>query len=200
MKSALARHDAILRDAVEANGGLVVKGRGDGVHAVFVTADAAVRAAVACALALQDERWSVTETLRARIGIHTGVADLRDGDYFGSDVNRAARLEGIAHGGQVVCSQATVDLARDRLGDGAAFVDLGEHQLRDLSRPEHVYQVVAPGLGSDFPPLRSMDAFPGNLPRRASSFIGRARDLERVPKALAEFPVVTLTGVGGVGK
>ena len=200
MQQAVARHDVILRQAVEAHGGAVVKGRGDGLHAVFETADAAVRAAVACELAMEDEPWTVSEPLRARIGIHTGVAELRDGDYFGSAVNRAARLEGIAHGGQVVCSQATADLARDGLAEGVAFLDLGEHQLRDLSRPERVFQVTAPGLRSEFPPLRSMDAFPGNLPRRASSFIGRARDLERVPTALADFPVVTLTGVGGVGK
>jgi predicted ATPase/class 3 adenylate cyclase len=200
MSAALARHDGILRDAVESHGGIVVKGRGDGVHAVFRTADAAVRAAVDCERAMGAEQWAVSEPLRARIGIHTGAAELRDRDYFGPSVNRAARLEGIAHGGQIVCSQATADLARDDVDAGVGFVDLGEHELRDLNRPERVFQVTAPGLVADFPPLRSMDYFPGNLPKRASSFIGRARDLDRVPKALAEFPVVTLTGVGGVGK
>src|SRR5262245_29487692 len=97
MRGALARHDVILRDAVEAHGGQVVKGRGDGVHAVFATADAAVRAAIECELTMDAEVWPVSEPLRARIGIHTGVAELRDGDYFGSAVNRAARLEAIAH-------------------------------------------------------------------------------------------------------
>ena len=118
MRVALARHDAILRDLVDAHGGVVVKGRGDGVHAVFATADAAVRAAVDCERAMAAEPWSVSEPLRVRIGIHTGVAELRDGDYFGSAVNRAARLEAVAHAGQIVCSQATADLARDVLPDG----------------------------------------------------------------------------------
>jgi len=138
MRPALARHDAIVRDAIEGHGGHVVKGRGDGIHAVFGTADAAVRAAIDCELTMNAERWRLSEPLRARIGIHTGVAELRDGDYFGSAVNRAARLEAIAHGGQIVCSQATADLARDSFADGVTFVDLGEHGLRDLSRPERM--------------------------------------------------------------
>ncbi len=200
MGEALARHDAILRDALEAHGGVVVKGRGDGVHAAFVTADAAVRAAIACELAMDAEVWPVSEPLRARVGIHTGVAELRDRDYFGSAVNRAARLEAIAHGGQIVCSQATADLARDVLAEGVAFVDLGEHRLRDLSRPERVFQVSASGLQGQFGPLASVDAFPGKLPLQVSSFIGRERELARIVNALDESRVVTLTGVGGVGK
>ena len=146
------------------------------------------------------EVWPVSEPLRARIGIHTGVAELRDGDYFGSAVNRAARLEAIAHGGQVVCSQATADLARDVLAEGVAFVDLGEHRLRDLSRPERVFQVSAGGLQGQFGPLASVDAFPGNLPLQMSSFIGREREMSRTVEALESSRVVTLTGVGGVGK
>jgi predicted ATPase/class 3 adenylate cyclase len=200
MQVALARHDVILRDAVEAHGGVVVKGRGDGVHAVFATADAAVRAAIASELAMDAEAWPVSEPLRARVGIHTGVAELRDGDYFGSAVNRAARLEAIAHGGQIVCSQATADLAREVLGEGVVFVDLGEHRLRDLSRPERVFQVSATGLQERFRPLASVDAFPGNLPLQVSSFIGREREINRTVAALESARVVTLTGVGGVGK
>jgi predicted ATPase/class 3 adenylate cyclase len=200
MEVALARHDAIVRDAVEGHGGTVVKGRGDGVHAVFATADAAARAAIACELAMDAEDWSVSEPLRARIGIHTGVAQLRDGDYFGAAVNRAARLEGIAHGGQIVCSQATADLARDVVGEGVALVDLGEHRLRDLSRAERVYQVAAAGLTRDFPPLRSLDAFTTNLTPQRTSFVGRDAELAAVRDALAEARLVTLTGVGGVGK
>src|SRR5262245_21059896 len=152
MQEALARHDAILRDGVAAHGGFVVKGRGDGVHAVFATADAAVRAAIDCELAMSAEPWTVSEQLRARIGIHTGVAELRDGDYFGTAVNRSARLEAIAHGGQIVCSQTTADLAREVLAEGVVFVDLGEHRLRDLSRAERVFQVHVPKLQRDFPP------------------------------------------------
>src|SRR5215470_6365051 len=198
MRAALARHDAILREGVAAHGGFVVKGRGDGVHAVFATADAAVRAAIACELAVEAETWPVSEPLRVRIGIHTGVAELRDGDYFGSAVNRAARLEAIAHGGQVVCSQATAELARDVLAEGVAFVDLGEHRLRDLSRPERVFQVSASGLEGQFGPLRSLDAYASNLPVQLTSFVGRGREMVDVANALKETRVVTLTGVGGV--
>jgi predicted ATPase/class 3 adenylate cyclase len=200
MSGALARHDAILRDTVAAHEGHVVKGRGDGVHAVFATASDAVRAAIACERALGDEEWQVSEPLRARVGIHTGVAELRDGDYFGSAVNRAARLEGIAHGGQIVCSQATADLARDDLAEGVVLVDLGEHRLRDLTRPERVYQVSAPGLTTDFPPLRSLDAFTTNLAPQRTSFVGREAEVAAVKDALADARLVTLTGVGGVGK
>jgi predicted ATPase/class 3 adenylate cyclase len=200
MRAALARHDEILRVGVAAQGGHVVKGRGDGVHAAFATADAAVRAAIDCELAMGAERWTVSEPLRARIGIHTGVAELRDGDYFGSAVNRSARLEAIAHGGQIVCSQATTDLARDVLAEGVVFVDLGEHRLRDLSRAERVFQVHAPGLQSRFAPLASVDAFPGNLPRELTSFVGRQDELAGIAKALDEWRLVTLTGTGGVGK
>src|SRR6185295_18625871 len=135
--------------------------------------------------------------LRVRMGVHTGVASLRDGDYFGTSLNRAARLMGVAHGGQVVCSQATTDLARDGLAEGVDFVDLGEHRLRDLTRAERVYQVNAPGLASEFAALTSVDAFPGNLPLQVSSFIGRDREVERTIAAFDEARVVTLTGVGG---
>jgi class 3 adenylate cyclase len=198
MQAALARHDEILREGITAQGGQVVKGRGDGVHAVFATADAAVRAAIDCQLAMDAEVWAVSEPLRVRIGLHTGVAQLREGDYFGSSVNRAARLMDLAHGGQIVCSQATADLAREVLAEGVTLVDLGEHRLRDLTRPERVFQVGAAGLEGRFAPLASVDAFPGNLPLQVSSFVGRSRELGRVRAALGEARVVTLTGVGRV--
>ena len=105
------------------------------------------------------------------------MAELRDGDYFGSAVNRAARLEGIAHGGQIVISQATEALVRDGLGEGVDLVDLGEHRLRDLSRAERVFQVVHPQLEQEFPALRSLEAFPGNLPVQLTSFVGREEEL-----------------------
>jgi predicted ATPase/class 3 adenylate cyclase len=200
MRAAMARHDELLRGAVESSNGFVVKGRGDGLHAVFATADAAVRAAIDCQHAMRAEDWPVTEPLRVRIGIHTGAAELRDGDYFGSAVNRAARLEAVAHGGQVVCSHATADLARDALPEGVALVDIGEHRLRDLSRPERVFQVEAPGLDATFGRLGSLDAFPGNLPVQLTSFVGRDDEVAAVTKALDESRLVTLTGVGGVGK
>jgi len=200
MQDALARHDAIVREAVESHGGHVVKGAGDGGFAVFGAVGDALRTAVAVQVALAAEAWDATGPLLVRVGIHTGEAQCRDGDYFGPVLNRAARLMAVAHGGQIVCSQATADLARDVLAGDVKLIDLGEHRLRDLSRPERVFQVDAAGLEVEFAPLRSLDAFPGNLPLQVSSFIGRDRELEQSAGALDEARIVTLTGVGGVGK
>jgi predicted ATPase/class 3 adenylate cyclase len=200
MKRALARHDVILREAVAASGGHVVKTTGDGIHAVFATAHDALDAAVAMQQRLASEPFAETGPLRVRMGVHTCEAEYREGDYFGSEVNRAARLMSVAHGGQVVVSLATEELLRDRLPEECGFVDLGEHRLRDLGRAERLFQVVHPGLQREFGPLLSLDAFPGNLPLQVSSFVGRERELARVAKALGDARVVTLTGVGGVGK
>jgi predicted ATPase len=200
MRAALARHDAILRDAIEGSGGLVVKGRGDGVHAVFATADGAIGAAIDAQVAMDAESWEVSEPLRVRIGIHSGAAELRDGDYFGAAVNRAARLEAVAHGGQIVCSQATADLVRDSLPASLELVDLGDHTLRDLARPERVFQVAHPGLEREFAPLASLDAFSENLPVQVTSFVGRDEDVARIVGMLDEVSLVTLIGTGGVGK
>ena len=133
------------------------------------------------------------------MGLHSGAAQLRDGDYYGSVTNRAARLMSVAHGGQVVVSHTTAELAGDALVD-VTFLDLGEHRLRDLERPEHVLQVCHEDLEHDFAPLRSLDAFPSNLPLQTTGFVGRERELADVASALADARVVTLTGVGGVGK
>ncbi len=200
MQSALARHDEILRDAITAHDGYVVKMRGDGTHAAFATAHAAVLAAVDAQRALVTEEWGEQGALKVRAGVHTGPAEQRDGDYFGTAVNRAARLMSVAHGGQIVCSQATADLARDQLDDGAALVDLGEHRLPDLGAPERVYQVVGPDLPGDFPALRSVDSFPGNLPHQVTDFVGRDEELVELAKLLGRSRMVTLTGSGGVGK
>jgi len=200
MHATLARHDEILRRAVESLGGCVVKTTGDGLHAAFATAGDALGAAVAGQLGVAEEGGGSIGPLRVRMGVHTGDAQLRGGDYFGPSLNRAARLTAVAHGGQIVCSQATADLARDGLPEGVTLLDLGEHRLRDLSRPERVFQVQAPGLLGEFGPLASVDAFPGNLPLQVSSFIGREREVARIATALDRARVVTLTGVGGVGK
>ena len=200
MQDALARHDAIVRGAVESHGGQVVKGGGDGGFAVFSAVGEALRASVAVQRAMQSESWDTTGPLKVRIGIHTGEAQCRDNDYFGPVLNRTARLMAVAHGGQIVCSHATADVAQDAPIDDLKLIDLGEHRLRDLSRPERVYQVDAPGLGGDFAPLRSMDSYPGNLPLQVSSFVGRDKELGQTAAALGETRVVTLTGVGGVGK
>jgi predicted ATPase/class 3 adenylate cyclase len=200
MKGALARHDVILRDAVEGHGGQVVKTTGDGLHAAFAVAPDAAAAALDAQRRLTGEEWVLPELLKVRMGLHTGVAEVRDGDYYGTAVNRAARVAAVAHGGQIVASAATADLVRDDLSPEVALIDLGEHRLRDLGRPERIAAVTHPDLPADFPALRSLDAYPGNLPVQRSSFVGRAEDLAGVRGALEGSPVITLTGVGGVGK
>jgi hypothetical protein len=136
------------------------------------------------------------------MGLHTGAAELRDGDYYGPALNRAARLMAAAHGGQIVCSQVTADLVRDSLPDDLRLVDLGEHRLRDLVRPEWVFQLTHPDLIAEFPPLQSLGVgvLPGNLPVRLSSFVGRGQELDALANALEKSRLVTITGVGGVGK
>jgi predicted ATPase/class 3 adenylate cyclase len=200
MRVALARHDEILRKTVEAHDGAIVKTTGDGLHAAFATADHALGAAVDAQLALTGEVWPLPEPLRVRMGVHTGASEERDGDYYGPAVNRAARVAAAAHGGQILVSHATEELARDSLPAAHALVDLGEHRLRDLARAERVFQLAAPGLAGDFPPPRSVDAYPGNLPVQLSSFIGRDADVSAIVAALRDARLVTLTGVGGVGK
>jgi predicted ATPase/class 3 adenylate cyclase len=199
MAAALARHDAVLREAIEGHAGHVVKTTGDGFHAVFAVAPDALAAAISAQLALQHQSEPFG-LLRVRMGLHTGTAELRDGDYFGSAVNRAARLMSIAHGGQVVCSQATEELLVDAMSEDVTTRDLGVHRLRDLASPVHVWQVVHLELESEFPPLNSLDAFGGNLPVQVTSFVGRDSDVSAIVKALDGSRVVTLTGTGGVGK
>jgi len=197
MKNASARHDEILRDAIAEFGGHIVKMTGDGAHAAFSDAPSALQAALDAQRAFSEHARDEIGSLRVRMGIHTGHADARDGDYFGSAVNRAARLMSVAHGGQIVVSLTTEELLRD--GD-VELVDLGEHALRDLSRPERVFQVAHPGLEGEFPPLTSLDAFRGNLPVQVTSFVGRSDDVARILGVLDEAVLVTLTGTGGVGK
>jgi len=197
MRSALARHDEIVRDAIEAQHGHVVKTTGDGFHAAFAAAHDAVDAAVGAQRALTREQWEDTPPLVVRMGIHTGPAEQRDGDYYGTAVNRAARLMSAAHGGQIVLSLATEELVQEA---GFELLDLGEHNLRDLARAERVFQVVADGLARDFPPLQSLDAIPRHLPLQTTSFVGREADVAAIGGALGAARLVTLTGVGGVGK
>jgi predicted ATPase/class 3 adenylate cyclase len=197
MTQALTRHDEIVRHAIEAHHGYVVKTTGDGVHAAFTAPRDAVDAAIETQLALARQSWPLPEELRIRIGIHTGPAEQRDGDYYGTTLNRAVRLTSTAHGGQIVVSLATEELVRD---SDVELIDLGEHALRDLARPEHVFQVAHPELRRDFPRLASLDAFGGNLPIQVTSFIGRDDEVTRVTSLLDGAPLVTLIGTGGVGK
>jgi predicted ATPase/class 3 adenylate cyclase len=200
MRGVLARHDELVRDAIESRGGHVVKTTGDGFHAVFAEPMSAVDAAVAAQHALVTEEWSLAEHLHVRMGIHTGPAESRDGDYYGTTVNKAARLMSVAHGGQIVVSFVSAELARDALDGGADFLDLGEHRLRDFGQRERVFQVTHPALRSQFPALNSVGVVRGNLPTQLSSFVGRDDEVATLVVALSEARLVTLTGVGGVGK
>jgi predicted ATPase/class 3 adenylate cyclase len=201
MRAALAEHDAMLRNAVESNGGYVVKSTGDGIHAAFDSAHAGVLAAVDAQRALLAHDWSeATGPLRVRMGLHSGEAELRDADYFGPAVNRAARIMAVAHPGQILCSGATAGLVDDEPLPGIELLDLGEHRLRDIARPDRLFQVSAAALPRDFPPLTTLDAAPGNLPPALSSFVGRDDDVSGIAAALHDARLVTLTGVGGVGK
>jgi predicted ATPase/class 3 adenylate cyclase len=192
MRAALSRHDRLLRQTVAEHAGVVFSTMGDGIAAAFGSPSGAIGAALAAQRVLASESWPTATPIRVRMGIHTGEVELRDGDYFGTAVNRAARLMAIGHGGQVLVSSQTAGLFETNWG----LVDLGEQRLRDLDRPMHVFQV---GSGS-FPPLRSLDPFSGNLPLQLTSFIGRGHELARGVDALRSSRVVTLTGVGGVGK
>jgi predicted ATPase/class 3 adenylate cyclase len=201
MRDAMAAHDAMLRAAVIENDGWVVKMRGDGLHAVFASAAKAVAAALAGQRALRSATWHEgIGQLRIRMGLHTGSAQLRDGDYFGPAVNRAARLQEAGHGGQVLISRATASLARDQLQDGIDLLDLGPHQLKDVPRPERIFQLVAPNLQDRFPPLRAQSAIRHNLPVLTTSFIGRKRELDRAKSLLSQGRLLTLIGPGGTGK
>jgi predicted ATPase/class 3 adenylate cyclase len=202
MKASLARHDLLLRQAVENSQGIVVKTTGDGMMAVFITVTAALKAAVWAQQVLLSESWDEIQprSIRVRMAIHTGAAELRAGDYFGTAVNRAARLMAAAHGGQVLISDAAADLAREELPDGVTLLDLGEHRLKDLSRPAHVFQMVHPELARDFPPLVVIDSFPNNLPQQLTSFVGREKELDQTRSRLENARLLTLIGPGGTGK
>jgi len=200
MSAAMVRHDALLDDAITGHGGVVFSRMGDGIAAAFGSAPEAVEAALDAQLALWSEAWETNEPLRARMGLHTGAGALVGDQYESQPLNRCARLMAIAHGGQVIVSEAVEPLVRGALPQGVELVDLGEHRLRDLARPMHVFQVAHRELPRDFPALVSLDTFPGNLPLQVSSFVGRDRELARAVAALDEVRVVTLTGVGGVGK
>lgn len=198
MSDALAEHDRIIRQAVESQNGRIFSTGGDGVAAAFQLAGDALGAALHAQDALANA--CLTVPLRVRMAVHTGEVEDRAGDYFGPPLNRTARLMAAAHGGQVLTSVVTATLAAGQLPVGAMLVDMGEHRLRDLTEPEHVFQLAHPALRKEFPPLRSLDHYPGNLPIQPTAFVGRHDAITDVAKALEAARVVTLSGVGGVGK
>ncbi len=200
MQDAVRRHDALMRAAIAAYDGYVFKTIGDAFCAAFWRSEEALAAILDAQRALAGADFSPIDGLRVRAAVHTGTADERDGDYFGPALNRVARLLTIGHGGQVLVSGVTSDLVQETLPPGASLRDLGEHRLRDLARPERVYQLIARELAADFPPLRSLDVLPNNLPRQLNTFVGREAEIEAITALLEKNPLVTLVGSGGVGK
>jgi predicted ATPase/class 3 adenylate cyclase len=201
MEVALERHNRLVTGVIEAHGGMVVtsRGEGDSFFAVFPSAVSAVEAAGGCQLALAAEAWPAGAVLRVRMGLHTGEARVRGSNRLDhAPINRCARVKAAAHGGQILVTKTTRDLAGGSLGSGFGLRRLGEFRLRDLAEPELIYQLTHPSLTADFPPPTTVHA--GNLPLPVSSFIGRERELEQTAAALGDARLVTLTGAGGVGK
>ena len=205
MAGALARHDVIVREVASANGGDVFSTAGDAFAIAFPTAPDGLAASVGIQLALHGTDWGAlglhTE-LAVRMALHTGIAHARDGDYFGPTLNRTARILATGHGGQVLCSEATASLIRDHLLGGMALRDLGEHRLRDLARPERIFQLDCPPLPVEFPSLRSLDSRPHNLPLQLTAFVGRETALADAASRLRDpgTRLLTLLGPGGTGK
>jgi len=202
MDEALRRHDELLRTVVNGSGGYVFKTAGDSFCVAFPAAEDALRAAASAQRAMAAEPWPDGTTIRVRMALHTGACVERDGDYFGPTVNRVARLEATAHGGQVLLSQTTTASLDRLLPPGLSLRHLGSHRLKDLGRPEEIFQLVIEGARSDFPPLRSLDnpSLPNNLPQTVSSFVGRPAEVAEVRRLTSDNRLVTLTGAGGVGK
>jgi predicted ATPase/class 3 adenylate cyclase len=200
--AAIARHDEILRYAVEKCAGSIFRVVGDGICAVFVNASQALEAALQAQIALQAEPWGEIGSLNVRMAIHTGEVQAYGNDFIGSGLNRIGRLLAAAYGGQTLVSQATQLLVQDSLPPKSSLLDLGEVRLRDLTSSEHVYQLVHPELQSKFPPLVSLDQIPNNLPVQPTALIGREVELEEITKRLNSDQVrlLTLTGPGGTGK
>jgi predicted ATPase/class 3 adenylate cyclase len=210
MQAAFSRQEAILRHAIEANGGYAYKVIGDGSQAAFSTALQAVQAAIDAQLLLFTEQWPPSfGELSVRIALHTAVIEERVDYYAGPALNRMARLLSAGHGGQVLLSAATQELVRDHLSilqpndpPGVQLLDMGEHRLKDLTRPERIFQLVVPGLPSLFPPLRTLDSLPNNLPRQSTPLVGREKQTADVVALLgrSDVSLVTLTGPAGTGK
>ncbi len=196
----LSDHHSTIREAIRTNRGVEVKTEGDAFFVVFERADDGVRAAVAAQRGLAEHEWPGDAGVRVRMGLHTGEVRFIDNDYVGLDVHRAARIAAAAHGGQVLLSETTYDLARPALPDGVTIRMLGEHRLKDLDRPERLYQLVIEGLPSDFPPIRSLSTRIDVVPAELTSFIGREAELVRIRELLAGTRLLTLTGPGGTGK
>jgi predicted ATPase/class 3 adenylate cyclase len=198
----LAGHHALIRSALAAHDGREVDTQGDAFFAVFSSPRGCVAAVLAMQRVIQDHAWPGGEQVRVRMGIHCGEAARTAAGLVGLEVHRAARVAAVAHGGQVLVSEAAAVLVRDGLPPGVSLADLGVHRLKDLGRPERIFQLHAPGLQAAFPPLRSLGnpALPNNLPAQLSAFVGRGREVAEVRALVESSRLVTLTGAGGCGK
>jgi predicted ATPase/class 3 adenylate cyclase len=200
-RAGLALHDTLLRAAIEAHAGRVFETAGDAFCAAFDTAPAALTAALEGQRALLAAAWGEAAPLRARMALHTGAVELRSGGlFYGLPLAQVARLLAAGHGGQTLVSAATAMLLRDALPEGAGLRDLGERRLKDLVRPERIFELVAPGLPDTFPPLKTLDLFPHNLPVQLTSFVGREGEIADVRRLLQSTRLLTLIGPGGTGK
>jgi class 3 adenylate cyclase len=203
MTAAVQRHIALLDAAIQDHGGVHFKTVGDAVQAAFPTTAQAVAAAVDGQLSLLAEDWGETEPLRVRMALHAGEAipDAR-GDYLAAPLNRLARLLSSGYGGQILLTQTIQQLTRGALPAGVALSDLGEHRLRDLLEPERIYQILHPDLPDQFPPLKTLDSRPNNLPLQPSLFLGREREVQQIVELMRrpEVRLLTLPGPGGMGK
>lgn len=200
MGRALAQHDELMRDVFSEYRGFIFKTIGDAFCVAFANALDAARAAVDAQRKLAAATWEETGPLRVRIALHSGEAEQRDGDYFGQTLNRVARVLAAGHGGQTLLSRVTAERVREELPEEASLRDLGERRLKDLSKPERIYQLVTIDLPTDFPPLRSLEVLPNNLPAQVTTFVGRAREMAEVKRLLETTRLLTLTGTGGTGK
>jgi predicted ATPase/class 3 adenylate cyclase len=201
MANALATHDVIVSETLQAHGGSIFKRLGDGFCCVFAVPARAAEAAVEVQRKLASQAWDrAVGELRIRIGLHTGNALAADDDYFGPALNRAARLMACGYGGQILLSSATAALVSGELPPGIDCVNLGTHRLRDLAEPETIFQLCAPELQRDFPPPRTLDFRPNNLPLELSSFVGRDAELAELHDLILRARLVTIAGPGGIGK
>jgi predicted ATPase/class 3 adenylate cyclase len=200
MGRALAQHDRLLTTIFEEQGGTIFKTVGDAFCVAFSQPHEAVNAAVKAQKGLAAAAWEETGPLRVRMAVHSGVAELRDDDYFGPTLNRVARVLAVGHGGQTLVTQVVADLVRGALPANVSLRDLGERRLKDLRQPERIHQLVAEDLPDNFPPLRSLEILPNNLPAQVTSFVGREKEMAEVKRLLLGSRLVTLTGPGGTGK
>jgi len=200
MGAALARHHELFEELVPAHHGAIFETIGDAVYAAFSRATDAVQVALGIQRKLAEEDWGPIGRLACRLALHTGEVERRGDHYFGPALFRCARLQALGYGEQTLLSRMTADLVRDWLPKGASLRDMGTHRLKDLGEPEHVFALTHPDLRETFPPLKSLDRHPNNLPLQLSSFVGRERELRELADVVRAHRLVTVTGTGGIGK